>query len=127
SEVRMHIVDHQTRALAGDWQTFDDRPPRELVADALLTLDQIQCVGVVERMEQGIDHLCWLTGWTPPPSIGRLNATPARQRVEELTVAELEALREITALDAEVYQAACERSTAPSKQATEQTAEAAAL
>jgi hypothetical protein len=119
-EVRMHIVDHQTRALAGDWQTFDDRPPRELVADALLTLDQIQCVGVVERIEQGVDHLCWLTGWTPPLSIGRLNVSPTRQRVDELTVAELDALREITTLDAEVYGAACERSAVPKEEAVEQ-------
>ena len=109
-EVQMHIFNHQARALAGDWQVFDDRPAADLLADALSMLEQFHCVGVTEQIDRGVEHLCRLTGWKSPPPLDRQHATPYRQRIEELTAAELEALRELTALDVEVYRAAWERS-----------------
>lgn len=109
-EVRRHVADHQAHALAGDWFAPDDRPAGDLLAAALLGLERFGCVGLTEDLDAGLGRVCRLAGWVPPPAVGRLNATPTRQRVEDLSPAERDAIRELTAVDAEVYRAAEGRS-----------------
>jgi hypothetical protein len=109
-EVRRHVADQQAWALAADWFAPDDRSPTALRDAALEGLARCACVGVTEELDAGVCRVCLATGWTPPSGqLGRSNATPSRQRVEELTSDERAAIEEITASDAEVYRAATAR------------------
>lgn len=104
--VRRRVRDYQTHALADDWDA--DRPADgEALARAVANLRALDFVGVTERLDGGLAALAGRMGWEPPAGPrGRVNATPRRPRVADLTAAERAAVEEVTRLDAELYREA---------------------
>jgi hypothetical protein len=108
-EVRFHTVNHQTRALAGDWTA----PFAEDLPDALEVaarhLDRFACVGLTERMEASVDLLCRVMGWQRTGPLGQLNRTPYRQQAADLSPRERDLILERNSLDLTLYERAAVR------------------
>ncbi len=105
-EVRWHLDGHQCHAVVGDWTAPQPLPPADLVAAAVAGLDRFDFVGATERLQESLEAACRAAGLPAPGPVGRMNPTPARPRVEELTTAERDLAAEVCAADAALYRVA---------------------
>lgn len=85
-----------------------DLAPRGLSNEAMLEiamrrLEQFPFVGLTERFEDSVQLLHFTFGWENPLEIPRINAAPTPTRREDISPTELDAIRERTVLDAELY------------------------
>jgi hypothetical protein len=106
-EVRFHVANHQTHALAGDWTA-----PTNLASEletAIHNLETFTCVGISERMEESVDLLCRHMGWQRGGPLDRLNQTPYRQAVGEISREEYELIVHLNELDMVLYERARQR------------------
>jgi len=81
----------------------------ERLEDAVEGLRRCDFVGLAERQDESVDRLTGLLGWAPLTPLPRVNVTRTRVREEEISAAALEALRELTAVDRELYAEAVRR------------------
>lgn len=73
------------------------------LAIALQALGEMAFVGLTEQFDESIAGLCRRCGWPAPDAAEHVNRTPGRPRLTALDPATLAAVRELTALDAELY------------------------
>jgi hypothetical protein len=102
---REHLGNAQTRVLSG-------RPPEssdERLDLALAALDRCDFVGLTERLDEASRWLIRRLGWRELGPMPRVNVSRWRLRRDDLRPGTLDALRELTALDAELYRHAADR------------------
>ena len=75
----------------------------ERLEDALEGLNRCDFVGLAERQDESVEWLARRLGWAPLTPLPLVNVTPRRVREEEISPAALEALRELTAVDRDLY------------------------
>lgn len=107
-QVRSNNIDHQTHALAGDYRVGWRAPDADALSLALAHLDEYAVVGLTERSEESTALICRRMGWEYRP-LERLNVTPKRQGLQDLSTAERAALEERNQLDLQLYEAARRR------------------
>lgn len=98
----------------GNWQSRALGAKRldraeERLEDALEGLGRCDFVGLAERQDESVDRLTRLLGWAPLTPLPRVNVTPTRVREEEISDQAREALRELTAVDRQLYDEAVRR------------------
>jgi hypothetical protein len=98
----------------GNWQAraLGAKPldgTEENLEDAVEGLGRCDFVGLAERQDESVDRLTGLLGWAPLTPLPRVNVTRTRVREEEISAEALEALRELTAVDRELYAEAVRR------------------
>jgi len=102
---REHLGNVQTRVLSGlPPESSDERLDRALAA-----LDRCDFVGLTERLDQAAQWLICRLGWRELGPLPRENVSRARLRRDDLRPKTLDALRELTALDTELYRHATDR------------------
>jgi hypothetical protein len=102
---REHFGSVQTRALSGCPQDSTD----ERLDLALAALDRCGLVGLTERLDEMAHWLTCRLGWRELGPMPRENVSPTRLRPDDLRPETLAVLRELTALDAELYRHAADR------------------
>jgi len=108
-EVRYHVANHQTHVLADDWTRPGQPAGAHALEAATRHLDEFACVGLTERMEESVDLLCRVLGWSRTESLARLNQTPFRQSADEIRPTERDRILELNALDVALYERARQR------------------
>lgn len=81
----------------------------ELLARAKARLDSFAFVGLTERLRESLWLLDYMFGWWPAADVPRENVTPVDESAGEISPEALAMLREMTALDAELYRYAAQR------------------
>ncbi len=101
---REHFGNVQTRVLSGCPADSSD----ERLELALAAMDRCDLVGLTERLDEAARWLTRRLGWRELGPLPRVNVSPARLRQDDLRPETLDALRELTALDAELYRHAAD-------------------
>lgn len=88
------------------WRHRDGMLPAndELLDVALQRLESMTFVGLAEQLDHGMELAAWLLGATPQQQQQSLNINHRRTRLEELPAETLDILRQVTALDARLYE-----------------------
>ncbi|HTH59872.1 MAG TPA: sulfotransferase family 2 domain-containing protein [Paraburkholderia sp.] len=81
---------------------------RALLDVAKKRLESFAFFGITERMRDSMGLLAYQLGYLPNFSVPRLNTSSNRKGNDPLSAGELDAIRELTALDQELYVFACE-------------------
>ncbi|MBD3882869.1 sulfotransferase family 2 domain-containing protein [Phormidium tenue FACHB-886] len=87
---------------------FDDLTPPEILELAHRGLNDAAFVGLVERFQDSLFLLSYIFGWRPIINTRRENAAKAKKSLEEIPASTIEAIRENSLLDIELYQSAKE-------------------
>jgi hypothetical protein len=104
---REHFGNVQTRVLSGcPPDSNDDR-----LDLALAAVHRCDVVGLTERLDEMAQWLARRLGWRELGPMPRENVSPVRLRGDDLRPGTLDALRELTALDTELYRHAADRCT----------------
>jgi hypothetical protein len=103
-EVAPELAEHYL----GNWQARVLGAKRldradERLEDALEGLERCDFVGLAERQDESVEWLARRLGWAPLTPLPRTNVTRTRLREEEISPAALEALRDLTAVDRDLY------------------------
>ena len=98
---RERFGNRQARALSGTTEEGEER-----LSDAIEGLERCDFVGLTERLDESAAWLARRLDWRELSPIPVANATAARLQREELSPAALDALRELTSVDRELYRLA---------------------
>jgi hypothetical protein len=102
---REHFGNVQTRVLSGcPPDSSDDR-----LDLAVAALERCDLVGLTERLDESARWLTRRLGWRELGALPHVNVSAARLRQDDLGSGALDALRELTAIDAELYRHAVDR------------------
>jgi hypothetical protein len=83
------------------------RQDRELLEVAKGRLESFAFFGITERMRDSMSLLAHTLGFFPNFSVPKLNTSSKRSGANALSTEELDAIRELTPLDQELYASAC--------------------
>lgn len=83
------------------------RHDRSLLERAKKRLESFAFFGITERMRDSMNLLAYTMGFSPRFATPRLNTSSERPGMHELSLAELDAINELTALDQELYAWGC--------------------
>jgi hypothetical protein len=100
-----YFGNRQARALG----SFPPEGGEERLEEALAGLESCDFVGLTERLDESTAWLMRRLGWSELTPLPRINVTGARLTREQVSPEGLEALRELTAVDLELYQHGVER------------------
>jgi GSCFA family/Sulfotransferase family len=101
-QVRQVVENHQCNFFADDWRSVE-RSSEHLLDLAISHLEEFDFIGLHESYDESMQLLSGLLGWLPWPSDNRLNVTPERNRVSELSPNTLEHLKKVNSLDIRLY------------------------
>ena len=87
---------------------LDSLTPLEILEVAKESLDQFAFVGLVERFQDSLFLLSYIFGWKPIINTRKENVAKAKKSYDEIPTSALEAIKENTQLDYELYQYARE-------------------
>jgi hypothetical protein len=99
-----HVFNRQTFQLAGFVETNGVVSDRQLLQQAKRNLERFNFVGIYERFLESVYFLSCECGWPPVDELPKLNVTTNRVRMDTLDQALLERLRELNALDIQLYE-----------------------
>jgi hypothetical protein len=102
---REHFGNVQTRVLSGLPPDSND----ERLELALAAIDRCDLVGLTERLDEAAGWLTRRLGWSELGHLPRVNVSDAHLQRGKLRPETLDALHELTALDAELYRHAVDR------------------
>lgn len=75
----------------------------QLLAAARATIDRCLCVGLTEQLDESLRRLAIARGVQPPASTQRLNCAPERLLFDDLPLETQQRLRQLTAVDRQLY------------------------
>jgi len=115
-EYAPRIVNHQARQIAGsftsgdrEWATRDPAKQEVLRRLCIERFEQFAFVGLTERLAESVRIISWKFGFHITIEPPRLNPAPSPTKKEDLSPAELEAVRAANEIDIELYAHAWKR------------------
>jgi len=83
-------------------------PDNKLLELAKKRLSKFAFVGITERFEESLFLLCYTFGWKPVRYIPKLNVSLNKKTKDNISLTTLEAIKDCTKLDSQLYQFALE-------------------
>lgn len=102
-QVRRVIENHQTAFFADDWRITQKRSENSLLENAIKNLSFFDLIGIYEQYDLSMQSLCALLSWGPWPSEKKINVTPYRARLPELSSSIIKRIKSLNLLDVELY------------------------
>jgi hypothetical protein len=94
-----YLGNRQARALCGP----SARSGEERLDEAIEALERCDYVGIGERLDETADWIARRLGWQEFGALPRANITTAKLRRDQVPAKAMDALRELTAVDRELY------------------------